>query len=426
MCSNGLAHIRRLSRRGSRNLRLLSLTIFCVSFGWGSYFATFNNFAVETLNLRADQLGILESLREVPGFLMVFVAALTMRLAEPILGAIALGLVALGICGYSAVDSVPTLIAFSLIWSVGIHGWMPLAPSMTLSLAAEGRQGRRLGQMGSIGALGTICGMTMVFVLARVLHFNSIFVIAGLVVGIGAAAVSMISKDIGHKEKPRFVFRRRYSLYYLLVFLEGCRKQVFITFAIFVLVRQFGASLRTVALLMILNSLTNLALAPRFGRLIDSIGEKRVLLACYSLLIPVFIGYATIDTTLVINALHWADALFATDLASWALRHFTVGQLTLGALCCLYFADNLLFLGSIGLTTYLHRIADPSDVMPSLAMGISVNHAAAVMVPVVGGLLWTKLGYPVTFSGGAAIVAMSVLAVSRMRTFRGTAISENP
>lgn len=384
IASNGIAHIKSLARRGSRDLRLLALTIFCISFGWGAYFSTFNNFVVETLNLQADQLGYLESLREMPGFLMVFVAALTMRVAEPILGSIALFLIAFGICGYSRVDNVTTLIIFSLIWSVGIHAWMPLSPSMALSLAHEGKQGRRLGQMGSIGAFGLICGMAMVFVLAKVLPFKSIFIVAGLAVAVGAVAVSMISKDIGHKEKPRFVLKRKYSLYYLLVFLEGCRKQVFITFAIFVLVRQFHAPLRVIALLMILNSLTNLFLASRVGRLIDKIGEKRILVVCYALLIPVFIGYATIKTPV--------------------------------ALYCLYFADNLLFLGSIGLTTYLHKIAEPADVMPSLTMGVSVNHAAAVIVPVVGGLLWTRLGYPVTFYGGAAVVAISVLVASRMRT----------
>lgn len=380
---NGLDQIRSYARRGTRDLRLLALTIFCVSFGWGAYFSTFNNFAVDTLNIKAHELGLVESLRELPGLLMVFVAALTMRVAEPILASIALGLIAVGIGSYCMVDSLTLLIVFSLVWSVGIHGWMPLSPSMTLSLADDGKQGRRLGQMNSVGAFGTICGMAMVFGMAKVLHFKSIFIMAGLAVAAGAVAVSMISKDIGHKEKPRFVWKRRYSLYYLLVFLEGCRKQVFITFAIFVLVRQFHAPLRVIALLMILNSLTNLLLAPRVGRLIDRVGERPVLATCYALLIPVFIGYATLKTPVL--------------------------------LYCLYFADNLLFLGSIGLTTYLHKIADPADVMPSLTMGVSVNHAAAVTVPVVGGLLWTKLGYPVTFYGGAVIVAISVLTVLRMR-----------
>jgi len=383
--------VRFLASRGTRDLRLLAFTIFCISLGWGSYFATFNNFAVEKLNLKADQLGILESLRELPGFLMVFVAALTMRVAEPVLASIALSLIALGMGGYCLVDSVTTLIIFSLIWSVGIHGWMPLSPSMALSLAEEGNQGRRLGQMNSVGAFGTICGMLMVFILAKSLHYHSIFIIAGVAVAVGAVTVSMISKDIGHAEKPRLVLKRKYSLYYLLVFLEGCRKQVFITFAIFVLVRQFNAPLRVIALLMMLNNLTNLLLAPRVGKLIDRIGEKTVLIVCYALLIPVFIGYAMIKVPAV--------------------------------LYCLYFADNLLFLGSIGLTTYLHKIADPADIMPSLTMGVSVNHAAAVTVPIIGGFLWTKLGYPVTFYGGAVVVAISVLAVSAMKAVQPVEVS---
>lgn len=383
---SGFRRVTSLIHRGARDLRLLAFTIFCYSFGWGSYFSTFNNFAVEKLNLQANQLGIVESVREMPGFLMVFVAALTMRIAEPVLASMALALVALGIAAYCMVDSVTMLIICSLIWSVGIHCWMPLSPSMTLNLSEEGRQGRRLGQMNSVGAFGTICGMAMVFAVARFLHYTNIFIIAGLAVAVGAFAVSRISRDIGHAEKPRFVLRRRYSLYYLLTFLEGCRKQVFITFAIFVLVRQFHASLRVIALLMLLNSVTNLVLAPRVGRLIDRIGEKKVLVTCYALLIPVFIGYATIQTPI--------------------------------ALYCLYFADNLLFLGSIGLTTYLHKIADPADVMPSLTMGVSVNHAAAVIVPIVGGQLWTRLGYPVTFYGGAVVVALSVLTVLRMKAAR--------
>jgi len=371
------------TRRGTRDLRLLAFTVFCVSFGFGAYFSTFNNFAVETLNLKPHQLGMLESLREMPGFLIVLVAALTMRVAEPILAAIALSLLAIGLGGYYVVDDIPSLILYSLIWSIGLHAWMPISPSMALSLADERSKGRRLGQLAAVGACGTICGMGLVLLGGSMIGFRSIFIIAGLIVAAGAVSVSMISRDIGQKEKPRLVMKRRYSLYYALVFLEGCRKQVFITFAIFALVRNYGTPLRVVAALMIINNVMNVLLAPKVGRLIDRIGERRVLIFCYSALIPVFIGYALVKQPPVLYVLY-----------------------------CL---DNLFFLGSIGLTTYLHKIADPADVMPSLAMGVSVNHAAAVIVPVTGGLLWTKLGYPTTFFGGAAVVAISALTVLRMR-----------
>ena len=378
-----LDSIRSLSKRGTRDLRLLAFTIFCVSFGFGSYFSTFNNFVVETLNLRPEQLGVLEALREMPGFLLFAVAALTMRVAEPILAGIAILLLALGLGAYCAVDNVTKLLLFSLVWSVGLHGWMPLSPSMALNLSTEHNRGRRLGQLAAVGACGTICGMALVFLGGGIIGYKNIFIVAGAVCAAGAVAVSMISKDIGHAEKPRLVLKRKYSLYYALVFLEGCRKQVFITFAVFALVRNYHTPLRVVAALMIVNNLTNIFLAPKVGRLIDGIGERKVLAVCYAALIPVFIGYALV-------------------------KHPPV-------LYVLYCLDNLFFLGSIGLNTYLHRICSREDLMPSLAMGISVNHAAAVIVPLVGGQLWKTLGYQTTFLGGAAVVAISVFTALRMR-----------
>lgn len=372
-----------ITKRGTRDLRLLAFTIFCVSFGFGAYFSTFNNFAVQALHIRPEQLGVLEALRELPGFLMFLTAALTMRVAEPILASISLLLLALGIGAYYTVDDLTSLLMFSLVWSVGLHAWMPLSPSMVLNLSNESNRGRRLGQMGAVGAVGTICGMALVFLGGPLIGFKNIFLVAGGISAAGAVSVSMISRNIGHAEKPRFVLKRRYSLYYALVFLEGCRKQVFITFAIFALVRNYGTPLRVVAALMIINNVTNVLLAPRVGRLIDRIGERKVLAFCYAALIPVFIGYALVKHPPVLYALY-----------------------------CL---DNLFFLGSIGLNTYLHRICLPEDLMPSLAMGISVNHAAAVAVPVIGGFLWAKLGYQTTFFGGAVVVAISVLTVLRMR-----------
>lgn len=385
-CETGesnLAQLKLFAKRGICDLRLLAFTVFCVSFGFGAYFSTFNNFAVESLGLTPIQLGRLEALREMPGFLMFAVAALTMRVAEPILAGIALLLLAVGLGAYYTVDNVNSLLFYSLIWSIGLHAWMPLQPSMALSLADEHSKGKRLGQMGAVGAFGTILGMTLVQQLGGRIGYQNIFIIAGIVVAAGALAVSFIRRDIGHAEKPRFVFKRRYSLYYLLVFLEGCRKQVFITFAIFALVRNYGTPVSVVATLMIINNIVNLLLAPSVGRLIDKIGERWVLMFCYTSLIPVFVGYATIKIPAVLYVLY-----------------------------CL---DNLFYLGSIGLNTYLHKIAEPADVMPSLTMGVSVNHAAAVAVPLIGGTLWSKLGYQATFFGGAFVVAISVLAVLRMR-----------
>lgn len=376
-------YLRSLRNRGTRDLRLLALATFCMSFCFGGLMATFNNFAVKDLHLMPQYLGILEAFRESPGFIIVLVAALTMTVSEPALASIALILFGLGIAAYKYVDSFTLLVVYSMFWSTGLHSWMTLQPSMALNLASRNAKGRRLGQLGAVGAFGIICGMLMVFGLGDRIGFRNIFLIAGIASIIGGVLVSLISKNIGHAEKPRLVFKRRYTLYYILTFLEGCRKQIFLTFAVYAMVRNYGTPLRVVALLMIINNVMNVLLTPWIGRLIDRIGERKVLAFCYAAVIPVFLGYALIKIPVV--------------------------------LYLMYCLDNLFYIGSIASTTYLHKIANPEDVMPSIAMGVSVNHAAAVAVPLVGAFLWTRFNYPATFFGGAFVAAISVLTVLQMK-----------
>jgi len=193
---------------------------------------------------------------------------------------------------------------------------------------------------------------------------------------IGALTCWFVKRDLSSPDKPRMVFRRRYSLYYGLTFLEGCRKHVFITFAVYVLVHRFNTPMHLVAMLMLINNVVNLTLAPFVGRLIDRIGEKRVLATSYSCLIFVFIGYGLIKSV--------------------------------GILYVLYCLDNLLYLSTYGLTTYLSRTADEQDIVPSLSMGVTMNHLAAVAVPVTGGLIWSSVGYTYTFIAGAGVVMVSL------------------
>ncbi|MHB0999789.1 MAG: MFS transporter [Armatimonadota bacterium] len=377
-----------------RNSWFLALAMFCLAFGFGAFSATYNNFAVQVLNLSPLQLGKVESIREIPGLVIVFIAALTMRVAEPIIATIALLLVAIGLGAYYTVDSFPPLILFSLIWSIGLHAWMTIQPSIAMALADKNNKGKQLGLFSSVAAIGTLCGMGLVLTIGALLGFQTIFIISGIGVAIGAVSASMISRNIGHGEKPRMVFKSRYKLYYMLTFLEGCRKQVFMTFAIYALIRNFGTSMQVVALLMIINNLANIALAPVVGWLIDRIGERKVLAFCYTALIGVFIGYAMIKNVHILYVLYCLDSLF--------------------------------FLGSIGLTTYIQKIAEPRDLMPTLAMGVSMNHGAAVTVPLIGAMLWDKLGYSATFFGGAVIVAISVMVALNMKTFEQKAAALEP
>lgn len=368
---------------------LLLLTVFLADFGIGIQTATYPNFMVQQLDIHPDQLGVLESVRESPGFILVFIAALTMRIAEPVLGGIALLVEGLGMSAVYFVQTVNGLILVSFIWSLGLHTWMPLNQSIALATADEQTRGKRLGQMRSASALAQLTGMGMVALLAASIGLRAVFLIAGGAIVLGALSVLRIPRNLRKVEKPRLVFKRRYSIYYLLTFLEGCRKQVFITFAVFALVRVYGATVGEIAGLMVGVNLANLLLAPTIGHWIDRWGERRVLTVNYVCLVFIFLGYALVT---------YLPALFA-----------------------LYAADGIIFTLSLALTTYLDRIAEPQDVMPTLSMGVTANHFAAILVPVTGGLAWATYGYQVFFFGGALVVLISLVVAQLVPSKQGVA-----
>jgi len=377
LLSTRLSNLRR-----NPDLLLLVVTVFCLMAGFGVQVAILFNWLNDSLGLRPARLGLLESFRECPGLFMILVAALTARVREPLLAGISLFLVALGLAAYSQVTGFGSLVAFSLLWSAGLHTWMPVSASIALSLSERRSHGKRLGQVGSAGSLGMLSGMGLVLILGKTLSYPTWWLVAGAMVAVGAVIAPRISAK--HcSERPRFVLKRKYGVYYGLTLLEGCRKQVFITFAVYVLVREFHTTLRVIAGLMLVNSLVGFALAPRVGRLVDRFGERKMLMTSYTCLIGVFLGYAFFRSAY--------------------------------ALYLMYILDSLLFLASVGNSTYLKKIADPGDVTPSLATGVTMNHIAAVLVPVTGGLMWDRFSYQPVFIGGAVVVMLSILFANRVR-----------
>lgn len=383
-----------LSRFSSlnRDLKLLWLAIFCLSLGSGIYGSCQYNFITERLQIHPGQLGIVEAIRETPGFLCVIVAAILMAIAEPLVASLGVCVMGIGTGAYAWVKGIPSLILWSWVASLGFHIWQALQSSMILGLSEGGKQGKRMGQTMGIASLGTICGTLMVRRIGYGIEFPHWFLMSGAWMIAGSILMLFVRRNIGHAEKPRFVWKPKYKLYYCLTMLEGGRKQVFITFAVYALTWQFGVKLSTVAMLMLINQVVNVIGGPIVGRMIDRIGERRIMLFCYTSLILVFIGYA--------RAPH-----------AWMLY-------------VLYILDNLLYLSATCLTTYVQKIAAPEDLMPTLSMGVSFNHIASVLVPLVGAALWTSFGYGATFYGGAVLVGISALLATRMPVHKPKLIGE--
>jgi MFS family permease len=359
-----------------RNWRLILLGYFLMQAGWATYSAVFTNFVSQDLHISAEGLGLVESLREIPGFLTVVLAALTVSMRESRITALALTILGIGLMGFSTVHSMGTLIAVTMFASVGFHLFSPLSSGLVLNNSTPQTGGRRMGQRNTAGAIGTLGGTAMVLVLVAPLGLRGSFIPAGGIILAGALCLALLN-DKEAAPRVRLAFRRRYFVYYLLTMLDGSRRQIFGTFAVFLLVRKYGVDVRTITILLLVNTAVTMLSSLPIGHLIDRMGERRLLIGNYLLLIFLFAGYALVHTVLL-----------------------------LGIFFCI---DNALFGCSTAITTYLGKIAPRQEIAPSLAMGGTANHIAAVSVPVLGGILWDHFGYQVTFFAGAATCLLSVL-----------------
>lgn len=367
----------------ARDWRLFGAATFCYAFGFAVYNGLFQNFFRDVLHGGPGQLGILESLREMPGLLTAFTAGTLALVAETRVGSLALLISAAGIAATGYATQYWPLVAITVFWSVGMHLWFALSPAITLTLAQGKEGGRHLGRMAGIGAVAVLVGLAATRIAKPYLEYRTLFVLAGgLIFGAGILA-SFISRPKRPRSGPRLLLRKEYHLFYWLTFLEGCRRQIFGTFAPFVLIAVYGVRVETMLTLALVNAAVSTFAAPAIGRWIDRIGERRMLTFYYAALIAVFTGYAVVPHIHVLYAL--------------------------------YMIDNLFFAFAIGITTYLNGIVRDGEMTASLTMGTTMNHIAAVLVPVVGGMLWRTLGdFRIPFLIGIVVVLLSLAAARRI------------
>jgi predicted MFS family arabinose efflux permease len=351
-----------------------------------------SNFLVGEIGASGFQAGLLEAVRESCGIAALGIFVLIAGLAEPIIASLFLILIALGMGAYSAAPTYGYVMLFSLTWSVGFHVWTPLPNSMTLALAEPGKAGLRLGRVGAAGALGSAAGLGIAFVLTLLgVRIRPLYLIAGGAAFLAAAACVGIPRTL-KTPGPSFVFRRRYARYYVLNFLEGWRKQIAIAFGGFLLVKVHGAGLLEILVLSAIIQGIGYFTSPRVGKLIDKVGEQKVLVFYYSFVTIMFLGYAFLQGKYILYAV--------------------------------YILDNATFIFNTGLTTYVNKIAPKSEHRPTLSMGVAANHVASVTMPFLGGILWATLGYRWAFLIGIPAAAASIGIVLGMP--RGTITAREP
>ena len=383
----------RLEGNLEKDWRAFTALVFLFSFGFAIYSGVFQNFLRDVLHADPMGLGGLESVREIPGLLAALTTGTLVALAESHIAALGLAITGIGIGATGFMGHFSPLVATTVFWSVGFHLYTTMQSAITLALAKGAEGGRHLGRMGAVGGFATIFGLGLAWVLSEELG-DRVYVPAFLIAGasiLGAAAVcATLSAHAEGGKRERLVLRKEYGLFYLLTFLEGCRRQIFSIFASFALILVYHLPVTTMLVIQFVNALMISATAPRIGKLVDRIGERGPL-TFYSIgLIVVFFGYATIPSA--------------------------------SALIVLFLLDNVLFSFGVGFTTYLHRIARPGELTPCLAMGVTMNHIAAVTVPIGGAALWKATGnYQLPFWVGVGIAIVSLFATRWLPVGRAVA-----
>jgi predicted MFS family arabinose efflux permease len=377
-------------------MQALILSNLVLMFGFQVWRAVFNNLAVQDLALEAGAVGAIQSIREIPGlmgFLFVLMVALLgseMRVMGANVILLGVGLVLTGL----AQDFI-TLVLGTLVTSIGFHYFSSGSQAVLLQVTAQAETPRALGRLSSVGALASVLATLGVFGAALVLENQQIMIAGGAVVIVAGLVLlpwMNIARRYEHEEKPaRESVRRDYWLYYALTFLMGTRRHIFTTFAIFMLVRVHGLQTWQTAILFLVNSLVSFVALPQLGRLVGIFGERRMLALNFLCLIGIFVGYATIDSVIVLIAL--------------------------------FVLDNVFFGFSLAINSYFQKIAViPQDITPNMSLGQSINHVAAVTIPLIGGWMWETFDPATPFLGGAVVAVISLALTFWIREPRGEVV----
>ena len=370
--------------RKSPELLILLMTVGS-AISWAVWLNLLNNFAIEKIDFNGAEMGILQSLREIPGFLAFTVILVLAFIREQKLAYVSLALLGIGVILTGLVHTNMTFYLATIVMSVGFHYFETINSSLTLQWVNKEKTAEFLGRVIATRSAASIIAFALVWVMFEQFDIEYLWI---YMIGGGASVVivlfcwqhfSFFPEKIVQTKK--IIMRKRYWLYYGLQFLSGARRQIFVVFAGFLMVEKFEFSVAEISLLLLANAAINVVIAPKIGRLIHKFGERRALIFEYFGLTFIFVGYGLVESAYV--------AVF------------------------LYIADHLFFSIAIALKTYFQKIADPADIASSAGVSFTINHIAAVFIPVLFGFVWLY-SPSLVFFAGAGIAAASLLLALNM------------
>jgi MFS family permease len=397
-------------REGVKPARFLSvLALFGVSYGF--YRGIQDNYLADILGISAFQRGIVEFFRETPGLLVVLILAWMYRFTETRVFKIGIGVMVAGLAGLllsslpergDPGSALPLVVIFMVVFSTGEHVIMPVRTTIALDLAAPDKGGASLGITGALGHIGNIAGFVVVtgffavlgrfgFTRRDVLPFRIVFAVSAFLMLAAFFTVLAMRESEAKVKRRRFYFARKFHKYYMLEVFYGARKQIFITFAPFVLIRYYGAPTSIISLLLGICAIFGTIFSPFMGRLIDRLGYKFVMVTDTLLLVAVCILYG------------FAHRIFPANVAFMVV-------------CVNYILDSIISLASMASNVYVQSIASSQEeITATLSTGVSVNHVISILIALLGGYIWDAVGIEALFTLSAVLGIINSIYAATIR-----------
>ncbi|MFK7876626.1 MAG: MFS transporter [Paracoccaceae bacterium] len=382
-----------LWRRPRTLLFLMAVAMPIAFFTW---YALLNNFVKEMAEFDGADIGLLHTVREIPGFLAIVVILIIMFMREQVLGLVSLVLLGAATAVTAQFPQLTGILILTFLSSVGFHYYETVNQSLQLQWLPKDKAPQILGWLLATGSAATFCVYFVIMILWEPLGltYNIVFMVGGgITAGIAIFALFAYPQfEAPHPQLKKMVLRRRYWLYYALQFMSGARRQIFMVFAGFMMVEKFGFQVHEVAGLYLINLALNMVAAPFLGQLVARFGERNALVFEYTGLVCVFLSYA---------------GVYFLDLG------FMVAAV-------LYVLDHLFFGLALALKTYFQKIGDPGDMAPTAAVAFTINHIAAVFLPVLLGLLWlASPGAVFLLAAGMACISLMLALLIPRHPVRG-------
>ena len=366
---------------------LLILMAVALPLAFSVWSALLNNFVVEVIRFDGLDIGVLHTIREIPGFLAVGVISILLFVREQKLALLMLALLGIATAVTAWFPFLSGILTITLLSSVGFHFFETINQSLQLQWFSKEEAPNKLGKLMAYGSAATLIAYIFIILGWEKLNlsFNSAYMLAGL----SCFAIAVIGYIIFPNFKAavpqtkKMVIRKRYWLYYLLQFLSGARRQIFVVFAGFMMVERFGMDVQQLTTLYLINLILNIGLATLLGRAVARYGERNALVLEYFGLALVFFAYGGI------YLFGWGILIAAS----------------------LYILDHLFFALALAIKTYFQKIADPQDIAATAAVAFTINHIAAIFLPISLGFLWLKSPFLVFCTAGTLAIFSFVLAL---------------